>query len=60
MPSSVLTPYIILEENCEEMRILVLFLKLRSEIVPSLQGDKRSNKAVALDLEVVLLLPPTY
>lgn len=60
MPSSVLTPSIILEENCEEMRILVSFPKLRSEIVPSLQGDKRSNKAVALDLEVVLLLPPTY
>lgn len=60
MPSSVLTPSIILEENCEEMRILVSFPKLCSEIVPSLQGDKRSNKAVALDLEVVLLLPPTY
>lgn len=60
MPSGVLTPSIILEENCEEMRILVSFPKLRSEIVPSLQGDKRSNKAVALDLEVVLLLPPTY
>lgn len=42
------------------MRILVSFLKLPSDIVPSLQGDKKSNKAVALDLEVVLLLPPTY
>lgn len=30
------------------------------DIVPSLQGDKGSNEALALDLELVLLLPPTY
>lgn len=55
-----MTPLIVLQENCEEMWILVSFLELPSEIVPSLQGDKKSNKAVALDLGVLLLLPPSY
>lgn len=58
--SSILALSIILEENWEEMWILVSFLKLPGDVVPGLRGDKEHSEAVALDLEVALLLPPTY
>lgn len=60
MPGRVLAPSIILGEDCEENVNSASIPEAAHDTVPGLQGDKGSNEAAALHLELVLLLPPTY